>query len=366
MSHVAGRLIHALWDRSLVLPGVMTWVIRKRRLELLLVTFSLVSLPHTLYAVPTLRPEFLRLLTRDRIRALREYEPYGIDTPSFLASGIGNLFHAMLLESDASTLIGQLASACRDGRPIGCMSASVYDTAWVSMVSKVIDGCRRWLFPDSFQYILDKQLPDGGWQCYASDLDGIINTMAALLAILHNQKNSSFDTNLRIPRNGEDRIHRATQYLSERLKVWDIASSDHVGFELLVPTLLTLLSEYGVDLNFPGMDDLMDLNAKKLAKFDPAMLYNEVPTSAIHSLEAFAGKVDFQKLIHHKRSRSMMGSPAAAAAYLVFSGTSDVDMKVYLQEVSHHWQAVDTGGFPSAFPSTIFELTWVWHGLCTL
>ena len=271
----------------------------------------------------------------------------------------------MLLESDASALVGQLASACRDGRPIGSMSASIYDTAWVSMVSKVIDGSPHWLFPDSFKYVLDKQLPDGGWQCYASDLDGIVNTMAALLAILQNRKYSSFNTNLHIPGNVEDRIDRATQYLSERLGVWDIASSDHVGFELLVPTLLTLLSEYGVDLSFPGIDDLMDLNAKKLAKFDPEMLYNEVPTSAIHSLEAFAGKVDFQKLVHHKRSGSMMGSPAATAAYLIFSGTSDVDMEVYLQEVSDHWQAVDTGGFPSAFPSTIFELTWVWHRLCT-
>lgn len=56
------------------------------------------------------------------------------------------------------------------------------------MVSKVIDGRRQWLFPDSSQYVLDKQLPDGGWESYASDLDGILNTMAALLAILHNRK----------------------------------------------------------------------------------------------------------------------------------------------------------------------------------
>ena len=272
----------------------------------------------------------------------------------------------MFLEADASNLVGQLASACKDGRPIGCMSASIYDTAWVSMVSTTVDGCRRLLFPDAFKYVLDKQLPDGGWQCYASDLDGIINTMAALLAILHNRKHLSLDTNLHISDNAEERINRATQYLSERLGVWDIASSDHVGFELLVPTLLTLLSKYGVDLTFPGHDDLMDLNAKKLARLNPAMLYNEAPSSAIHSLEAFAGKVDFQKLVHHKRSGSMMGSPAATAAYLIFSRTSDVDMEVYLQEISDHWRAVDTSGFPSAFPSTIFEVTWVWHRFRTL
>lgn len=265
----------------------------------------------------------------------------------------------MFLEADASILVGQLASACKNGRPTGCMSASVYDTAWVSMVSKTIDGHQQWLFPDSFEYILDAQLPNGGWECYASDLDGILNTMAALLAILHNRKHSSFDTKLHASENIESRISQATGYLSERLEVWDVASSDNVGFELLVPTLLTLLSEHGIDFNFSGLGHLMDLNAKKLAKFDPVMLYDDVPTSAIHSLEAFAGKIDFQRLVHHKRSGNMMGSPASTAAYLIFSGIYDEDMELYLRGVSDHWQARDTGAFPSAFPTTIFELTWV-------
>lgn len=69
-----------------------------------------------------------------------------------------------------------------------------------------------------------------------------------------------------------------------------------MGFELLVPTLLTLLSEHGVDMILPGFDHLMDLNAEKLAKFDPGMLYSDVPTSAIQLLEAFVGRVEFQNL----------------------------------------------------------------------
>ena len=270
----------------------------------------------------------------------------------------------MFLEADASILVGQLASACKDGTPIGCMSASIYDTAWVSMVSKVVDGRREWQFPESLQYILDKQLPDGGWQCYASDLDGILNTMAALLALLYNQKNSSMNSELHAPVDIQSRVSRATECLTKRLKVWDVPSSDNVGFELLVPTLLTLLSEYGIDLDFPGLGHLMDLNAKKLAKVDPVMLCGDAPTSAIHSLEAFVGKVDFQNLLHHKRFGSMMGSPASTAAYLIFSGSYDEDMEEYLRRASNRWQEPDTGGFPSAFPSTIFELTWVCLRAC--
>lgn len=265
----------------------------------------------------------------------------------------------MFLEAEAFVLVGQLASACKDGRPIGCMSASIYDTAWVSMVSKAIDGRREWQFPESFQYVLDKQLPDGGWERYASDLDGILNSMAALLALLYNQKHSSLTSNLHIPVDIQSRISRATECLTKRLQVWDVPSSDNVGFELLVPTLLTLLSEYGVVMDFPGLGHLMDLNAEKLAKFDLVMLTGDVATSTIHSLEAFVGKVDFQSLLHHKRFGSMMGSPASTAAYLIFSGTYDQDMEEYLRRASEHWQALDTGGFPSAFPSTIFELTWV-------
>ena len=265
----------------------------------------------------------------------------------------------MFLEADASVLVGQLASACKDGRPIGSMSASIYDTAWVSMVSKVIDSRRVWLFPESFQYVLDKQLPDGGWQCYASDLDGILNTMAALLALLYNQNKSSLNSNLHIPVDIASRISRAIECLNQRLNVWDVLSSDNVGFELLVPTLLTLLSEYGVDLNFPGLGHLMNLNTKKLDKVHPMMLNGDIPTSAMHSLEAFVGKVDFRNLLNHKRFGSMMGSPASTAAYLVFSGTFDQDMEEYLRRASNRWQAPDIGGFPSAFPSAMFELTWV-------
>ncbi|KAF2820523.1 hypothetical protein CC86DRAFT_237655, partial [Ophiobolus disseminans] len=54
-----------------------------------------------------------------------------------------------------------------------------------------------------------------------------------------------------------------------------------------------------------------------LAKLDPSLLYGPVQTTALHSLEAFIGKIDFTKLRHRKVKRSMLGSPSSTAAYLM-------------------------------------------------
>lgn len=65
------------------------------------------------------------------------------------------------------------------------MSASVYDTAWLSMVQKPgIDGITgTWLFPECFEFIIEQQLPSGGWESDATTVDGILNTAAALLSL---------------------------------------------------------------------------------------------------------------------------------------------------------------------------------------
>lgn len=50
------------------------------------------------------------------------------------------------------------------------MSVAIYDTAWLAMISREIDGVTSWTFPECFQYVLDNQLPDGGWESYASPI----------------------------------------------------------------------------------------------------------------------------------------------------------------------------------------------------
>ena len=103
----------------------------------------------------------------------------------------------------------------------------------------------------------------------------------------------------------------------------------------------------------------MELNGKKLAKFSPHMLYRNVQSTFLHSLEAFVGGIDFSKVAHHKRLGSMLGSPSSTSAYLMNASEWEDEAEHYLQIVVHHGAGKGSGLSPSAYPSTIFELSWV-------
>ena len=104
----------------------------------------------------------------------------------------------------------------------------------------------------------------------------------------------------------------------------------------------------------------MALNAVKLARLGP-ILTSPVQTTLIHTLEAFVGTLDFDKVKHHKMPNgSMLGSPSSTAAYLMNCSTWDPEAEAYLRTVFDHQSSVgNRGGFPSAFPSTLFETSWV-------
>jgi len=104
----------------------------------------------------------------------------------------------------------------------------------------------------------------------------------------------------------------------------------------------------------------MTLNAVKLAELGP-ILTSPVQTTLIHTLEAFIGALDFDKVKHHKMPNgSMLGSPSSTAAYLMNCSTWDHEAEAYLRAVFDHQSSVgNRGGFPSAFPSTLFETSWV-------
>ncbi|MCJ1245726.1 hypothetical protein MMC30_002930 [Trapelia coarctata] len=263
------------------------------------------------------------------------------------------------LLTEASALFERLATDCGYGKPFGSFSVSIYDSAWASMVIKDVDGNRQWLFPESFQLLLDSQLKEGGWQEYGSGIDGILNTMASLLAIVKHRKEPSCKGCPPLPCHTNARISRGISWLEHKLQSWDVDASDHVGFEILIPSLLDLLRREEIPIDFPGSEKLASLNLKKLARFNPDILYGPVGTTLVHSLEAFVGKIDFDKVRHHLVDGSMMGSPASTAAYLIHASSWDTTAEKYLRSVLQHGQGNGSGGFPSAFPTTNFELTWV-------
>lgn len=264
------------------------------------------------------------------------------------------------LDSEAAELVRTVGESHFKERHSEFFSLSIYDTSWVSMIAKSDGDQRRWLFPESFIMLLESQSDHGGWEQGASDVDGILNTMAALLAMLWHQKSSLNDQHFE---STPDRLSRpissAISWLKTKLEGWDVEASDQVGFEMLVPSLLRLLEQEWIHFQFPGSRRLEQLNAAKLSKFDPHMLYSDKKSTLVHSLEAFVGMIDFDNIGHHLSDGSMMASPSSTAAYLIYSTKWDHAAERYLRRVSSDVVGGDRGGFPSAFPSTIFETSWV-------
>ncbi|PVI05738.1 aphidicolan-16beta-ol synthase [Periconia macrospinosa] len=265
------------------------------------------------------------------------------------------------LVSDAISLIRRAWALYDKDYIAGCMSCAVYDTAWVSMVIKNDSNGKRWLFPESFDYLISTQSDDGSWKSGTpSHVDGILNTAASLLS-LQRHRLEPLNTTSHALENIDGRIHLAASSLASQLKEWDVAETAHVGFEIIVPSLLQLLraEDSSTNFEFDGGEVLQQIHGAKMSRFKPEMLYGPEASTAIHSLEAFIGKIDFDRLAHHKTNGSMMASPSSTAAYLIHASEWDEEAEVYLRRVIAEGAGKGSGSVPSAFPSAFFECTWI-------
>lgn len=264
------------------------------------------------------------------------------------------------LAHDAKSLIRTALENYTDKYGLGAMSVAAYDTAWVAMVTKVVDGQKQWLFPECFEYILSSQSEGGGWTIgLGAQIDGILNTAGPLLALKRYQAEP-----LQLQINAQDlanRIEKATSSLRSQLAAWDVSTTEHVGFEIIVPAMLELLEKEDSSLvfEFDSKRLLMKINNAKLSRFRPEFLYGPRRFTALHSLESFIGKLDFDKVKHHRVHGSMLGSPSSTAAYMMHASEWDDESEEYIRHVIKYAAGRGSGAVPSAFPSTHFEITWV-------
>lgn len=230
------------------------------------------------------------------------------------------------------------------------------------MVVKTTGNTRKWLFPESFDYLLKTQSDDGSWGAHAATKTaGILDTAAALFALIKHLKEplQIYDVS---SNDIYKRIESASQSFRNQLATWDdFLETNHIGAEMIIPSLLAYLEKEDERLtfSFPCKDVLDSMNKAKLSHFTPESLYGKKPTSMIHSLEAFLGKIDFDRVSHHLFRGSMMASPSSTAAYLMGVSVWDEEAERYLQHIIKAGAGHGDGGIPGTFPTTYFEYSWV-------
>lgn len=242
---------------------------------------------------------------------------------------------------------------------IGTMSGNIYDTSWISMVRKPTEGGSVWAFPAAFQAILQEQSPCGSWGGSTSELDCIISTLAALLS-LQKHAGDCCETEFK---DLHSRILRAKQFLQIALKGLDhllATCTLSVGLEVRLPEILDLLELEEHTFNF-DRTYLTEIQSKKLSKINLETIFNGPQSSLLHSLEAVIRKVDIKALRHQKVLGSMLASPSATAAYLMYSPMWDDEAEEYIQHAISKDAGRGSGLVAAGYPTTVFE--WAWVGL---
>ncbi len=233
----------------------------------------------------------------------------------------------------------------------GKMSAAAYDTAWVAMVRESHNP-KQLAFPDSFNWLLRHQSRDGSW---GYPPQTIVPTLAGLLALL------------KAPQQAEsirDAAKRAEAHLRTAFRQWSIANHESVAFEILVPKHLEELENLGVVFEFSDKAELLKIYHHKLTIASSELIYSG-KSGLIHSVEAFAPSVDFQRLKPLQVVNGSYGnSPAATAAVLIHSPEWDTDAADWLTHLSNQARRIgDPGAMPNAYPIDVFEGAWVLYNL---
>ncbi|KAJ5963616.1 Terpenoid cyclases/protein prenyltransferase alpha-alpha toroid [Penicillium vulpinum] len=274
-----------------------------------------------------------------------------------------------ILTQCARDLVQKVSTEMKLEYGMSSMAPSIYDTAWLAMIEKNTDQGPQWLFPGCFEYLIEHQNEEGGWDPleqatrtvkYPANVwlpDCIIHSLAASLALCWHIRRA-MPKGGDVPSDSLARLLRAKKFLDSKLHVWQLDGTTHFGYELLVPVLLRLLRDEGMTFEFPAKEALME-KYQKASDIDISWLYSSPCKIPLFCLEGFLEKLDFSRLQHLVTSAGIVASPASAASYLIYSPLWSDQCEAYLRHVVSHGQGKGNGAVGGVFPMEIFEPSWV-------
>lgn len=227
------------------------------------------------------------------------------------------------------------------------ISRSAYDTARVAQLY-YFDETHAAVFPESIEWVINNQNPDGSWGEDANGrylFDKHLATLAAIAMFKHwgDKGRANYDG---LINSGLDYLHGTMTILQEQQHYRPVA------FELIFPTLIEDLTNLGFQMPlYPSLERILAKRREKLLRI-PATALTAQHTTAHYSLEGFRGmEINwFDVLKLQDKSGSFSSSPSSSA--FMFIQTGNKHILDYLRG------SLKDGAAPANWPFELYERVW--------
>lgn len=233
--------------------------------------------------------------------------------------------------------------------PLGQMSSTAYDTAWVALLNH-IDPV---LSNNALSWLCENQLEDGSWGSLKMMYyhDRVACTLAAMLALVKRGRRAA--DRLAIER-GLIALEQITSGATQGLMAE--ANGATAGFEMIIPSLVKEAEDLGI-IKQQSDRILGRLQAARQAKMKKleGLQINRHYTAALSA--EMAGQ-DFTRMLQvdelQEDNGSVANSPSATAYFLDTVKPGDERALKYIRQV-----VAEDGGAPFVAPFECFELAWL-------
>jgi halimadienyl-diphosphate synthase len=229
------------------------------------------------------------------------------------------------------------------------LSNTPYDSAWVARLKDVDAN----MSDMALEWICEHQLSDGSWGASFPFYyhDRVVCTLACMIALTYRGKRQSDKNQISA---GLAALDEITSGATGRLQLEPSAT---VGFEMIVPTLITEAERLGLmpkgkELALSRLAKLRETKMSKLQGIKVSRQY-----TIAHSAE-MVGKDRLEMLDPdnlQESNGSVGNSPAATAHFALYVRAGDEKALNYLRPIV----TARKGGAPTLTPLELFELNWV-------